>query len=99
MFGKKKYYIVTSDTEDMGLRMYFVGRMTKRQADKYMAELTAKFPVLWVMLTGVNLREVARNKIQIKDLKDISAGRQGAAIADLSTLLDVTPKKEPDLAN
>ena len=96
MFGKKKYYIVTSDTEEIGLRMYYVGRMSKDEANKYMEELTKKFPVLWLMVTGRGLMEVARNKVQVKDL--LGAGR-GPSQPVQPTMLDVTSLKGGNLAN
>lgn len=66
---RKKYYIVTSDTENIALRVYYAGKMTRKELEDYLEELNEKFPVLWLVFTARGLREIAHNKLQVNDLK------------------------------
>lgn len=83
---KRMYYIVTSDTENIGLRLYELGRFTRKGLKKQLSDLNKEFPVLFLVLKGWQLKMVAQNIIKKKEL---TAGmkaiaNQPALVTDLS---------------
>ena len=65
---RKRYYIVTVSESNLGLELYYIGKLNKRELAEKIVEIGKTFPFLFLVLSGRGIKHTASNYVKTETI-------------------------------